>query len=502
MAVFQRILKNLLAMFTSRIITVLQQLVLPPLFIARYSIAQYGEWGVLSGAVAALTMLNFGVQTFMNQDLAVRLNRGDIEDYRLRQSTALRLLCGVILVASVLCLVVFLVPLNTWLRLDLSRHDTQWTAYLLCIGVLINILYGYFGGLFMGVGLAHRGGQWNNFQATLSIIGLLICVLLHLSFPILAGVQLLSILCAMAGVLIDIHHTAPQVFPNLGSWDGSAVMEILRPSSHFGLLGLCTFLAFQAPLVVLQRFAGPVVVAAFIIMRTVFSMCRQILAMFTQSMGPEITVLFGRSDWPGISRLYEYSERFIFFLIPVLNTGVLLLSPVLITVWMHKKAELFSPYPYVLAAAISMVMSLKDHKVQFQYSTNTHMELARLMFLSYAAMVAVSIGTVHWFGIVGFLYTWLCTEIFQMACIVQLNMKLFAHFEQLELSYLRRLVATCIPALVVSYALLEHTATRPMLWQIGVALAGGFIVAASGWFLFGVSDVLKRISGLLSRKFA
>lgn len=502
MAVFQRILKNLFAMFTGRIITVLRQLVIPPLFIARYSIAQYGEWGVLSGAVTALSMLNFGVQTFMSQDLAVRLNEGDMEDYQLRQSTALRLICGVIVVASVLCLVLFVVPLNTWLRLDLSRRDTQWTAYLLCLFVLANSLYGYFSGLFMGVGLAHRGGQWSNVQSALSIAGLLICVALHLSFPVLAGVQLLATLCATVAMLIDIRRTAPQVFPNINSWDGSAVMEIIKPSSHFGLLSTCTFLTFQAPLIVLQRFAGPVAVAAFIIMRTLFSMCRQILAMFTQSMGPEITVLFGRRDWPGISRLYEYSERFIFFLIPVLNTGVLLLSPLLITVWMHKKAELFSPYPYAIACAVSMVMSLKDHKVQFQYSTNTHMKLARLMFVSYAAMVIVSIGTVYWYGVVGFLYAWLCTEIYQTASIVRLNMQLFAHFERLELNYLRRLTFICIPAVLVSYPLLEHVTNRTMLWQVAVAITGGSIVAASAWFLFGVSDVLQKISGLLARKFA
>jgi O-antigen/teichoic acid export membrane protein len=117
MAVFQRIFKNLLAMFTSRLISILQQVVLPPLFIARYSVGQYGEWGVLYGAVSALSMLNFGVQTFMNQDLAVRFNRGEIDGYHVRQSTALRLLCGVALVASVLCLVIFFIPLDTWLIL-------------------------------------------------------------------------------------------------------------------------------------------------------------------------------------------------------------------------------------------------------------------------------------------------------------------------------------------------------------------------------------------------
>lgn len=502
MAVFQRILKNLLAMFTSRIISILQQVVLPPVFIARYSIAQFGEWGVLSGAVAALSMLNFGVQTFMNQDLAVRISSGELEGYHVRQSTALRLLCGAVVIATLLCTVIFFMPLDTWLRLDLGRRAAQWTAYLLCIQILINILLGYFGGLFMGVGLAHRGAHWNNAQALLAVCGLLICVSLHLSFPVLAATQVLAVVGSTAGVLIDLRRTAPQIFPTLVHWDSSAVKLILKPSGYFGLISVCTFLAYQAPLIVLQRFVGSVAVGAFMVMRTLFSMCRQILAMFTQSMGPEITVLFGRRDWPGISRLYGYSERFIFFLIPVVNTGVLLLSPVLITVWMHKRAELFSPYPYVLTAAVAMIVSLKEHKFQFQFSTNTHIELARLMFFSYMAMVAISVATVHWFGVIGFLWTWLAVEIIQMARIVQLNVRLFAHYERLEFSYLRRLIGTCVPALLVSYLLLLRMVSMPMLWQIGISIAGGLIVAATAWFLFGIHTVLKKATGLFSRRFA
>ncbi|GGA72960.1 hypothetical protein GCM10011507_25710 [Edaphobacter acidisoli] len=502
MAVFQRILKNLVAMLTSRMISILQQVVLPPVFIARYSIAQFGEWGVLSGAVGALSLLNFGVQTFMNQDLAVRFSRGEIEGYHIRQSTALRLLCGVILVTAVLCLVLFIVPLDRWLRLDIGRRSAQWTAYLLCLQVLLNILFGYFGGIFMGVRLAHRGSHWNNIQNLLSIVGLLIGVVLHLPFPVLAALQLFSVLAAMVGVLIDIRRTSPEIFPTLNYWDGSAVKEILKPSGYFGLISICTFLTFQAPLIVMQRFVGAVAVAGFLIMRTVFSMCRQVLATFTTSMGSEITILFGRGDWRGISRLYDYSERFVFFLIPVVNTGALLLSPVLITVWMHKKAELFSVYPYVLTAAIAMVISLKEHKFQFQFSTNTHIELARLMFFSYLAMIGVSLITVRWFGVVGFLWTWLATEVFQMASIIRLNVHLFAHYERLKFTYLRRLISTCVAALLVSYVLLEHISNRPMMLQVGVSVAGGLVVATSAWFLFHVHEVFKRVQGIFSSKFA
>lgn len=502
MAVFTRILKNLGAMFTGRLLTIVQQVIIPPIFIHRYSTAQFGEWGVLSGAVAALAILNFGVQTYMNQDLAVRYAKGELEGYHIRQSTALRLLLGVVLVAAVLSLVLFAIPLDTMLRLDIGRRAAQLTAYLLAIQVLLSFLNGYVAGIFMGVALAHRGAYWNNFQALLTALVLLGCVSLHLPFPVLAGVQIITMGISIVAVLIDIRRTSPEIFPTLRYWDSAAVKEILKPSGYFGLLTICTFLAYQAPLLVIQRILGPVAVAGFIVMRLVFSMCRQILAMFTQSMSAEITNLFGRDDWTSLSRLYDYSERFIFFLIPLVNTAVLIASPVLITLWMHKRVELFSPYPYMLSAAISMVISLKEHKFQFQFSTNTHEELARIMFFSYLGMTVISIAAVHLLGVVGFLWTWLAVEILQIARIVRLNMKLFARFERLELKYLRRLSVICLCSLLISLALLEKTASFPITWQIALSLLSAAILTACSWPLFGVSDVLRKMSAQFARKFA
>ncbi len=502
MAIFTRILKNLGAMFTGRLLTIVQQVIIPPVFVARYSLAQFGEWGALSGAVAALAVLNFGVQTYMNQDLAVRYAKGEFENYHIRQSTALRLLLGVVIVVGILSLVFFAIPLDTLLHLDIGRRPAQLTAYLLAIQVLLNFLNGYLAGIFMGVGLAHRGAYWNNFQALLTALVLLGCISLHLPFPVLAGVQVITMSIAIVAVLIDLRRTAPTIVPSLRYWDAAAVRDMLKPSGYFGLLTICTFLTYQAPLILIQRVLGPVAVGGFIVMRSVFSMCRQILAMFTQSMGAEITNLFGRSDWISLSRLYDYSERFIFFLIPLVNVAVLIGSPVLITLWMHKRAELFSPYPYMLSAAISMVISLKEHKYQFQFSTNTHEELARVMFFSYIGMVVVAIGAVHLFGVVGFLWTWLAVEILQIVQIVRLNMKLFAEFERLELKYLRRLSAICVCSLLISLALLEKTASFPIAWQIALSILSAAILTACSWPLFGVSDVLRKMSAQFSRNFA
>ena len=76
MGPFQRILKNLGALFTGKVISIIQQIVVPPVFIHRYGDAGFGEWLALSSSVAVLSTLNFGVQTYMNQDLAVRFQSG------------------------------------------------------------------------------------------------------------------------------------------------------------------------------------------------------------------------------------------------------------------------------------------------------------------------------------------------------------------------------------------------------------------------------------------
>jgi O-antigen/teichoic acid export membrane protein len=512
MGPFQRILKNLGAMFTGRIISILSQYVVPAIFSYRYGRAGFGEWMALSGAVAALATLNFGVQTFMNQDLAMRFNRGEIDGYHIRQSTALRLLSSVVVVAAVLLLSFFAVPFDRLLGLDIGRHAAQLTMYLLALQVLLTILFGYFGGIFMGVNLAHRGANWNNKQALAGAVGLLIGVSFHAPFPVLAGIQLAALCLCTVGVLIDLRRTAPQIFPSLRYWDGSAIREILKGSGYFGLIEMSTFLAYQAPLLIMLRLIGPVAVADFTYMRTIFSTCRQILSMFTQAMGAEITTLFGRRDWPMLSRLYNYSERLIFFLISTVNLGVLMLSPVLITLWIHLKASkgathttvspLFSVYPYVLTSALSIIISLKEHKTQFQFSTNVHTEMARIVFFSYVAMGVVSIGTIHFAGVEGFLWTWLAVELLQTTRLVTLNNKLFKHVEEIDTVYITRLVGLCLVSLFAAAAALPHTSLQPLWVQAIVATLVAAVVGVISWQVFRVKEVYSSMIGQISKRFA
>jgi hypothetical protein len=149
-----------------------------------------------------------------------------------------------------------------------------------------------------------------------------------------------------------------------------------------------------------------------------------------------------------------------------------------------------------------MVVSLKEHKTQFQFSTNTHVEMARMVFTSYITMVLVSVGAIHVAGVVGFLWTWLAVESLQTAYLVRLNNRLFQHVESLDTAYIVRLVLFCVVGLLAAYAALPHTSVLPLWEQSTISFVVAVVVAGVGWQLFRVKDVYANMRAQFSKRFA
>lgn len=492
MGILTRIIKVMAALMTSNVVNLITKLLLPPIFLFRYGTTLYGEWIALSGAVAYLSTLNFGIQTYVTQDLTVRYQRHELDRYHLQQSTSLRVLLGILGSAAAVCLVVFALPVEQWLRLSISHRDTSLTLYLLAIQILLGVLFGYFTGMFMVLSRAHTGVLWVNGLRLTMVVVTSAGAWLRFSFPLLAGLQASIYALGILLVLLHIRRVAPQIFPQVTLWDRSAVRAIIGPSSYFGLISMSTFLSFEVPVLILQREAGSFVVVAFTAMRTIFSMSRLLLIGPTQALGPEITRLYGRQEWPELTAIYNYSERLIFSLIPVVNLGMLIISPVLLAVWLHKP-QLFSVLPYVVTSAISMTLSAKEHKFQFQFSTNTHERLARLMFFSYIAMIVIAIPMVHWYGMLGFLYAWLGIELFQVIRIVGLNQELFAHTGEHRLKYVFRLAGLCLIGLVAADMVLTHTHLMPYRMQFAAGFGISAAMALISFFLFNMQEIIKKL---------
>jgi O-antigen/teichoic acid export membrane protein len=495
----QRIVKQFAASATSQGIIFLQQILLPPIFIHAYGVSSYGEWITLYAAVAYLGTLQFGMQTYVNNELTMRYSRNEMASYQVMQSTGLRMLVGIAIAASLLLSGVFFLPISRWLHLSLTPQQTSTAIFFLGLQVIANLPLNYFAGTFMVFGMAHRGTTWQNVLRTMMVATAAVMALLHCSFPAIAIGQFLMVLAYTILILFDLRRLAPAIFPTLRYWDTPTARTILKPSGYFGLIAICNFMAYQLPILMLQRLLGPVTVVAFNIMRTIFSMGRQALGVFTASLGPEVTNVYGRRDMGSLKTLYNLSEKVLFTAIPVFNFTALLLSPILLQVWLHRP-YLYSLHTYTLMAVVSCAISVREHKTQFQLSTNQHHEMARNAFFSYLAMIVVSWMLIPHFGLNAFLWAWLITEAVQAVYILHLNSRLFAESGGVTMGPLFRIAIIIPVAAAACLWVAPRIASLKLPLQGTVAVLYGLALLGICAWTFQLRAVLRRFAQRRARQ--
>ncbi len=479
-----------MALATGQGILLITQLALPPAFIFAYGVHGYGEWLVLSAAIGFLTTLDFGLQTFLLNELTPLYHRNELEKLHRLQSTGLRMLLAIVTTAAILMLIVFFLPLKELLRLNISQFDATLALYLLILQLLFNLVLSYFNGAFRIVNRAHRGAMWGNAQRMVVLIATLVLVFLKVPIWAIALGQLVVLVPIALAPLFDLKKNVPEVFPTLKHWDSSLARKTLFPSMFFGLFTLNNFLVFQAPVLMLNHFLGSIAVVTFTIGRTLFSFVRQTVTLIQQAIIPEITRLNGIGDKVRMFRLYQISESIVLSGTLVLNVGVYLLSPVLLWLWL-KRPELFDSEIYLLLMAIFALMSAKEHKLYFQFATNHHIKTSIMMFFTYLLMVVASLYAIAWFEVKGLLVVWLLTEFLQVGLLRGYNNKLFDRIGNVPLGpVLRLVIALSIIALIIPFLTLFP---GNVYTHTGVEIAFACILVLSGvsYFLFDLGKLIR-----------
>jgi len=492
----------LASFFTGQGVSIIGQLLVPPFFLRCYpqGLEVYGEWISISAAVTYLGTLNYGIQTYAGNQMTILYNRGEIDSAKTLQASALRLLLLIIGVMDLAFAGLLLMPVGRWLSLThVSSYAASLTVYILVLSVLTYMLLALLANSYMAIGRMHRGANWLSLQRLVSTLLICFCAWSQFSFPILALAQLVCTIGFILLVFFDVRRTAPILMPSLrhGTWRD--VGKILKPSAHFGLLALSAFLTWQGPILLIQKLLGPSSVSVFLLARTIFAMGRQGLAFLSFSIGPEITLLTGQRKWPQLLRLYDLSERMVLLMVPIVSVGLLLLSQFLFAVWLHKR-NLYDPAVCFMMALISAIMGIKEHKYQFQSSSNEHESLSKFTLAVYTIMLVVSAFLLNPFGILGFMYAWLIAEIVQTIYILRLNVQLFPAGIKISLAPILRLVAV----LVITFGIAAWPAFASVQWPlttvVAVAVSVTLLVSFGSYYVFGLDDVRSLLINKIKQR--
>ena len=472
--------------------TLITQFLLPPAFLHYYGLSKYGEWLVLSATVSYLSTLNFGITNYSSNELTMLRKRGEMDKYRELQGSTLALLLCMICAGIAISSSVFFLPLPKLLHLStMAPIEVQLTAFFLGLQVMVNILAGYYDGLFMVIEKPHLGIVWPTVRR-LSIA--LICIplaMIQTKFHIIAIGQFATALIVMLFAVSDLKRRSGKLPLGVQGANWKTTKATLAPSGMFALIFTQNFLLYQAPVILLQWILGPEVVVLFSISRTILATARQMLAFITNAIAPEITFSFAVRNMKKLLNIFQYSEKVVFALIPIANLGAFLFSPILLRAWLHKPL-LFDPYTYGLMTLISGAMSMREHKQFFQFSTNTHKRMAIIVFFGNLLMVAVSVPFAIQFGLHGFMFVWLVSEVSQMGLIYRENKKLFHNDPAISFIPVVKLALVMLVSLPVCAGMLHYARQRSLTMVGGVAVMGIMMVAAESYLVFGLKDVWKE----------
>jgi O-antigen/teichoic acid export membrane protein len=495
----RRIAKLFAAQNANQLVVILQQLLLPPAFIHIYGTSLYGQWLALSAAIAYLSTFNYGLQTYTNMQMTIHYNRGELQECREVQSAGLRILLAAFFGAAVLLLLVFAVPLKPLLHLSISTLSAQMALYLLGMQIMAGMLFGFFSGSYMVFGEAHRGANFGNLNQLLGMGAIVGLVLLREPFPVIAAGQITVTLLMTALLSVDLARRCPDLKPTVMYWKKGSLGSILKPSSQYMLLASSGLLAYQVPILLINRLLGPEMVVAYTVTRTIYSMSRRLLYLVTNSLSAEITLIYGQRDWPRLHRLYALSERVILLLTPPITFGSMLATPLLLQIWLHK-GLLFRPGICITLGLTVSILSIKEHKYQFQFSSNRVESIAWQTLFAYGLTSLLSIPLMYKFGIQGYLITALISETLQLFYLLHLNDQLFAGQATLDHKPVYQMLAVMAVCTVLFFWPILHIRSVPYLLQGVLATVTTLLLSAFCYWIFQVDELRTMLwSKLASR---
>ena len=297
----------------------------------------------------------------------------------------------------------------------------------------------------------------------------------------------------------DVSRRAPVIRPTLRYWRPGSLGATLKPSAQYMLLASATFLGYQVPVILMQRILGPEVVVVYSVTRTVYSTSRRFLNLFTNSVGPEITLIYGQRNWRQLHRVYDFSERIILLMIPPITFGSMLATPLLLWIWLRKE-QLYDPSLCILLGLAASIVGIKEHKYIFQFSSNSVAQISYLTIVSYSVMAVVAIPAMMKFGLHGFLVTWLACETFQLFYLLRLNDRLFGREAILDHRSVYKMLPMLIVGTVALWSPMYHITSLSFLLQGVAAVLVTLITAGLSYWVFRIDEVRHLVWKRIARR--
>jgi O-antigen/teichoic acid export membrane protein len=468
-----RVFRTGILHLAGKVISLASIAVMPALFIKQYGVAQYADWITLTAGVSWISTLDLGLQTYIANEMTIAYAQGNKQQVKTLQSVGLRVSLAILGIGAI-AIIVFtsFFPIHTLLPLSLNQDEASMTFLVLSLQVLVALVWGQINSNHRVVGRPDREALWGNVHTVLMFLGTGVLVLVRVSFTQLALFQLCSFFVVLSLTISDMAKRSPEVLPNLRSWNWAMAKSSAVPSLWFGSFLLSGFLAYQAPILILSRLAGPSAVVSYSLSRTYYGIVRQVVTPIRHSLRPEITRLFGARETVTIQHVFRLFQKMSMTWVVIGTTVSLLLAPKLVPAWTRSK-DIYDSMLYLFMAITTVLVVAKDTTMELPYATNRHIPAAKRTLGGYLVFAVLLPLVVERFGASGAAILWGCSEAVQILLIQRSNAAAGLSFEFISLV---RMIIFSILLISIIAAIVQGAVSLALPWYLGASFAISILV--------------------------
>src|SRR5215472_3842336 len=203
------------AIFFAHLIVRIGALFLVPLYLKYWSASLYGEYLALFAAVSYFASLDIGMQQAAINRMTKAYAKGDFEEYKSVQHTALAFYLALAIAGTCLAAAVFqVVPVSQWIGLKLTTSSTARFVLILLAAYLVGSMpLRFIGATYQTMGNLARSQWIANAQQILVVVLCAAVILFGGGIAAIASVQLLTVPLVLGVVLLELWRRYPAYLP-------------------------------------------------------------------------------------------------------------------------------------------------------------------------------------------------------------------------------------------------------------------------------------------------
>ncbi|RJP72637.1 MAG: hypothetical protein C4535_00215 [Comamonadaceae bacterium] len=382
---YQRIVAGMGANSIGMAITIGIQLASLPIFLLTWDTSTYGAWLLLSALPAYLAMADVGMVTAAGNRMTMAMGAGDVAmANRVFQSAQMFML----LVCCALALLAL--PLVLWFPWPAAgTADQRFALMALTAGVLVAFAGGLSEQVFKATHRYALGTLLGNLTRLAEWAGWMLGLVVFGTF---SAVAVGGLILRVVGTLLTMAVASDGAHGmrwGLRCATRETVRQMIRPATAFMAFPLANALSFQGVTLLVGAMLGPVAVAVFSTYRTLARTAVQVTAMFSHSLWPEFSRLFGKRSIFELQQLARRSAWLSAAQVLLLSGALFAVAPWILRTWTHGQIP-FDAAVFGILMAYATASGLWHVPRVLLMATNRHGGLAVWAVVTGALCVALT----------------------------------------------------------------------------------------------------------------